>query len=166
MEGSRLAVDPGFASLARRMRTLGLDVIICQARTPVEVLVFCRKERRILLTKDKSLADVFKKYNQECLLVGTEEEGLKIVLERFGTGQSRCPFCNEELLSVQREEVLGKVPVYVFLSMEKFSKCPKCGRIFWKGSHLRWIEEVIGHDPRRTEENTGNKDCGKRHEHS
>lgn len=157
MKEHRLAVDLSLVSLAKKMRTLGLDVAVCQAKTPAEALVFCRKEKRVLLTRNRIFARFFEKYNHECLLVTTEEEGLRIVLERFKTGKPRCPFCNEELTSVRREEVLGRVPIYVFLSAEKFSKCPECGRVFWKGSHLKWIEEVIEHDPGGVEEDTGNR---------
>ncbi|PLV56340.1 Mut7-C RNAse domain-containing protein [Thermotoga sp. SG1] len=166
MKEYRLAVDSTLIPLAKKMRTLGLDVAICQAKTPAEALVFCRKEKRLLLTKNKQLARFFEKYNQEYLLVTTEKEGLKVVLERFKKGKPRCPFCNKELVPIRREEAVGKVPVYVFLSSERFSRCPECGRVFWRGSHLRWIEEVIEHDFEGFEEDTGNRGDKGQHRHS
>ncbi len=53
--------------------------------------------------------------------------------KRFG---SRCSHCNHLLVSVSREEVQDVVPDYVAQTIDRFKACPRCGKIYWKGSHI------------------------------
>jgi len=49
---------------------------------------------------------------------------------------TRCLRCNDELDEADEEEVLGKVPEYVFYQSRGHIKiCRSCGRYFWPGSH-------------------------------
>jgi uncharacterized protein with PIN domain len=52
---------------------------------------------------------------------------------------SRCGRCNEILVSLPRDQVLGLVPEHIFHTQEQFHQCPKCRQIFWPGSHLPGI---------------------------
>jgi hypothetical protein len=56
---------------------------------------------------------------------------------------SRCLPCNEPIAAVAREEVAGTVPDYVLENQESFSRCPKCRRVYWPGSHTtRSLEKI------------------------
>lgn len=48
---------------------------------------------------------------------------------------SRCLLCNERILAVSRQAVLKAVPDYIWNTQTGFSTCPKCGRVYWQGSH-------------------------------
>ncbi|MBZ4660881.1 Mut7-C RNAse domain-containing protein [Thermotoga petrophila] len=163
MSEVRFAVDASLVPLAKKLRTLGVDVKVCYSEEPGRVLLICRKEGRILLTKKCSLIKFFEKYGQKVFYI-KDEKDLKRVIEHFKLKpeRARCPYCNRELLPTPREEVIEKVPLYVFLNAEKFSRCPSCGRIFWRGSHLDWVKEVIPDGSGETETDKGNKDSGKR----
>ncbi|PLV60010.1 Mut7-C RNAse domain-containing protein [Thermotoga sp. KOL6] len=163
MRKLRFVVDGNLIPLARKMRVIGVDVAVFSTNSPHEMLLFCRKEQRILLTKSRTFAKFFKKYDQSFFLIEKEEGILGKVIEYFGIKPShpRCPFCNVELSPVCHEEIKGRVPIYVLLSAEKFALCRKCGRVFWKGSHLKWLEEVVKDEVGRIEENRRNRNCEK-----
>jgi len=56
---------------------------------------------------------------------------------------SRCILCNEPVVSVVRSEVGAKVPDWIFRSGGPFQACPKCGRIYWEGSHLERVKKRL-----------------------
>jgi len=56
---------------------------------------------------------------------------------------SRCSHCNDPLILLDREQVLGRVPEHVFHYQEQFSECPRCHRVYWPGSHIRGISQTL-----------------------
>jgi uncharacterized protein len=60
---------------------------------------------------------------------------------------SRCLICNEPIETVAKNEVARSVPDYVWNTQTNFSMCPKCGRVYWKGSHtegaLKQLNEIF-----------------------
>jgi len=56
---------------------------------------------------------------------------------------SRCPKCNTKIKVVPKEKVKGKVPEKTFVHYNMFWECPKCGQIYWQGSHWNRIEETL-----------------------
>ncbi len=75
----------------------------------------------------------------------TPLEQLKQVLEQTGVRPSsdlflsRCVVCNELVEPVPVERVAGKVPGHVLETVAAFNQCPRCGRIYWEGSHAERI---------------------------
>lgn len=59
MSEVRFAVDASLVPLAKKLRILGVDVKVCYSEEPGKVLLICRKEGRILLTKKCSLIKFF-----------------------------------------------------------------------------------------------------------
>jgi len=53
---------------------------------------------------------------------------------------SRCLECNAVLEDIDRESAFEKVPAYVYLTHERFARCPSCERIYWHGTHA---EEML-----------------------
>jgi uncharacterized protein with PIN domain len=53
---------------------------------------------------------------------------------------SRCPACNSEVAPIGKDEVAGRVPVFVFETQERFTHCPGCGRLYWQATHRDRIE--------------------------
>ena len=67
----------------------------------------------------------------------------------------RCIRCNHPLKRLSSEEVAGfqsRIPFYVMQTQRHFSRCERCGRIYWQGTHarnmMRRMEEwgIIGHN--------------------
>lgn len=55
----------------------------------------------------------------------------------------RCSDCNLPLHSLSRDQVEGKVPDYIATRHQQFYQCPQCHRVFWEGSHQRYIRQRL-----------------------
>jgi len=51
--------------------------------------------------------------------------------------------CNGELEDIARSEAARSVPLQVFLVYREFKRCRRCGRVYWRGSHLRRLDTVV-----------------------
>ena len=110
-----------------------------------------RGEGRVLLTRDRQLAE---RARDGGLLVTSDvlEEQLGQVIAAFGLREdrlmTRCTKCNGQLETVGREAVAGRVPERVLDIRTEFYLCPKCGQIYWKGTHWdnirRRLEKLRG----------------------
>ncbi|MEJ2568018.1 MAG: Mut7-C RNAse domain-containing protein [candidate division WOR-3 bacterium] len=129
--------------LAKWMRLMGFDTTYYRDTDGKTIIYRSRKEGRTILTRSKILAE---KYD-DLILIESEHlieqlrQLTKIVDVR--TPFSRCPVCNTETEKVKKENVKEDVPPYIFEIHNNFKRCPKCGRIFWKGTHYKDIEKVI-----------------------
>ncbi|MEN6473339.1 MAG: Mut7-C RNAse domain-containing protein [Syntrophaceae bacterium] len=56
---------------------------------------------------------------------------------------TRCSICNAVLEAIDRHEVKGRVPEFVFIRHERFMRCPLCKKIYWPGTHRDRVEEVF-----------------------
>ena len=125
------------------MRLMGFDTTYYRDTDGKTIIYRSRKEGRTILTRSKILAE---KYD-DLILIESEHlieqlrQLTKIVDVR--TPFSRCPVCNTETEKVKKENVKEDVPPYIFEIHNNFKRCPKCGRIFWKGTHYKDIEKVI-----------------------
>ena len=54
-----------------------------------------------------------------------------------------CLKCNEHLKKISSEEASGIVPDYIFMSHTEFHLCPRCGSIYWPGTHKDSINRFI-----------------------
>ena len=141
----KFVVDHMLGKLAKYLRFMGYDTYYPTGRmSDDEIMEIARKEGRILLTRDKELAK-----RSGGIYVESEnyEEQLKFVINRFHLNTdsllSRCSICNVPLVKVGKREIKDKVPEYVYEHQDDFYMCPKCGRIYWYGSHTERIEKKI-----------------------
>ncbi|HEY4716569.1 MAG TPA: Mut7-C RNAse domain-containing protein [bacterium] len=56
---------------------------------------------------------------------------------------SRCLECNKLLEQAAEDDVKSRVPEYVRKTMNEFSTCPSCRRIYWEGTHRTHMQEMI-----------------------
>ncbi len=142
----RFIADTMLGRLARWLRLMGCDVEYPRRATDDELLFMALVERRKLLTRDVALA---KKAGAAAYLVRANSlwDQLREVASQFGLRMElrlrRCPVCNGEVVEVPRESVEGAVPRYTFLTHRRFWRCSRCGKIFWRGSHIKLAEEDI-----------------------
>jgi uncharacterized protein with PIN domain len=63
---------------------------------------------------------------------------------------SRCTRCNAAIEALPRALAEPLVPPRVAARHAEFWRCPRCGRIYWAGTHLnrmrRTLEGVLGLD--------------------
>ncbi len=145
----KFVLDRPLGRLCKWLRILGYDAAYW--RGEVEGAVeFATRTDRILLTKSLS---TFEKAKGKCkvfLVQGNDiHEQLGQVVKCLGLqveeGRlfSRCLSCNEELLEVSPEEVKELVPDYIWKTHFTFSRCPRCKKVFWAGSHYERMKETL-----------------------
>ena len=149
----KFACDEMLGKLARWLRILGIDAAYKNRIDDGELIRLCREEGRILLTRDAGL--ISKNQDVESLFIYSDhhrEQLLQVIghfnIDPYESAFSRCILCNEGLLEVTREEVRDIVPPFVFQSQEEFWRCPRCGKVYWPGTHhdhmMKSLEELFG----------------------
>jgi uncharacterized protein with PIN domain len=133
----RFAADRMLARLARWLRLLGADVLFEPSVGGDKLLRQARAEGRIMLTRDKRLRTAHDAFYVEGNLLSDQ---LREVVARFPFDTrrdafSRCSVCNEPLADAARETVIRRVPPFVYATQERFSRCPRCGRLYWGATH-------------------------------
>lgn len=142
-EKPRFIADAMLGKLARWLRLLGYDTLYLTEEDTV-IAQRTRSENRILLTRDRGLAE---RRGLRVILVsstGLDQQVAEIntvvpILPR----NPRCMSCNMELESIPLEMARLHVPPYIAAVHGDFRQCPKCGRIFWPGTHWTSIRERL-----------------------
>jgi len=139
--------DVMLGTLAKWLRILGFDTKYSRDFDDDEILRIAEEENRVVLTRDKLLANKAKKavYINERSL----DEQIKRVLNELKIDVderkilTRCILCNVRVKRIEKEKVKGKVPPHVFEIHDEFWICPNCKRIYWAGTHWQNMEEKI-----------------------
>jgi uncharacterized protein len=144
MTETRFIADVMVGKLARWLRVLGFDVLYSNKYDDDEVIRIADAEGRIILTRDTGLAA--RTRNSRCLLIESVDyrDQIRQVLRSFDLKEfkvfSRCLECNAALEDVDKESVFDKVAPYVYLTQDRFARCPSCDRVYWHGTHA---EEML-----------------------
>jgi hypothetical protein len=133
-------------TLAKWLRILGYDTCFDADMDDHQLVRLARAEDRVLLTRDRELAQ--RPGLKSVLLISESLEGqVSQVLAELhlepDRAFSRCPVCNEPLTEVDREVARDRVPAYVARTHERFSMCPACQRIYWRGTHWQQMDEQL-----------------------
>ncbi|MFN4182821.1 MAG: Mut7-C RNAse domain-containing protein [bacterium] len=143
----KFLVDRNLGSLAKWLRLLGFDVMYPEPMEDRALLLLSRKEGRILLTKDRKLAEAERSivyYVQGHTLEEQVGEVLHTFnLENHAEPLSRCSACNTPIRPVDKNSIQGKVPPRVYHTQKEFWLCPGCGKIYWQGTHWERMKEKI-----------------------
>jgi len=153
---TRFLADVHLGRLARQLRMMGLDTAWSGPMGDEEIVREARRESRIILTRDRGLLKR-RAVTHGYLVRSTEpREQLVEVLSRFDAARqvrlfSRCMDCNGALVRVPRRSVLDVVPAAVAETCAEFSRCPRCAKVFWRGTHWetmkRLAADVLGRQP-------------------
>jgi uncharacterized protein with PIN domain len=127
--------------LARWLIILGYDARYgASDLSDLELLEQAHREGRIFLTRDLKIPKVAG-LTLYTVRPKAFEGQLQDVARAFGLtldparAFTRCTYCNEPLRLVPREEALPLVPPLVRGLETPFSRCPKCKRMYWTGTH-------------------------------
>ncbi len=141
----KFIADVMLGRLAKRMRLLGYDVLYDRSFDDNEIIRLSLDQERIILTRDISLSK--RPLASNHVLIKSEDVNAQIdqVLAAFPfeplpPALSRCSVCNEPLAAISREVVRDRVPDHVIETQTTFLHCDSCGRVFWKGTHVRRME--------------------------
>ncbi len=145
----KFIADAMLGKFAKKLRFLGIDIKYCPDIRDDELIKIAIKEKRILISSDKNLCErnLIKK-RAFYIEMGTLEEKIEKFLNEFSKyidikPFSRCSVCNEELLEIKKEKVKNLVPPYVYKNHKFFKICPRCKRIYWRGTHLKNINQFL-----------------------
>jgi len=134
----KFLADNMLGRLATWLRLLGYDTACLPEADDAELARVARAQDRVLLTRDVALT---RRRGIRPLLIESDkvEEQLRQVFRAANLTArqsfSRCARCNAPLDQADKATVSGQVPPYVFLTQERFFRCPQCRRVYWRGTH-------------------------------
>jgi len=140
----RFICDSMLGSLARQMRMAGIDTDYWRKGDRLALIAQAHREKRIVLTRARAFLSP--RFDQTALyFVNAQDITAQFmeVVRYFSLSLdedrllSRCLRCNTELIKMQKNDVVGQVPEYIYHAISDFSTCPHCHKIFWKGTHYK-----------------------------
>ena len=140
----RFLCDQNLGRLAKWLRIMGFDTTY-MCIWDEEIIEKALSDERIVLTRFRKMAG-----RKDFYVIKSDHirEQLSQVERLFALSSktkwfSRCNVCNENLICAKSYDVKDRVPEYVYATQEDFAQCPKCSRIYWKGTHLEKSMETI-----------------------
>jgi uncharacterized protein with PIN domain len=138
--------DVMLGKLAKRLRLLGFDVLYESTFDDNEVIRLALEQNRMILTRDRALAQRPLAANHLLIKKDAVDEQLEQVFSEFTIQSaeplSRCSRCNSPLQKLSRDDVRDRVPRYVYERYASFWQCPSCERIYWKGTHTERMKRA------------------------
>ena len=142
----KLLTDGMLGRLTRWLRALGYDTVYAPDTDDDELLRRARAQDRVLLTTDHALA---MRRGARTFLIETQDLASQLREVRAALGPppdaefSRCLACNSKLTPVDKATLTDRVPPYILVTRQEFRRCPDCGRIYWPGTHVERMKQVI-----------------------
>lgn len=136
------------ARLARWLRVIGMDTTFDPALDDRALVDLALAEDRVLLTRDRHLVTHLRPVTALLIRADAPLAQLQEVVESTGVQPpsslfTRCLVCNAELRSVGPEEIAPHLPDPSFKLSGALSRCPRCGRVYWDGSHTRRMRAAL-----------------------
>lgn len=149
MQATAFLADAMLGRLARWLRVIGTDTLQLALETPDPVLVErAREDARVLLTRDRHL--IRELPPEQVLAVQSEVplEQLAAVVRTFDLRRpaefmTRCLVCNSPLLELRPDAARDALPPSARELPGPVRYCPKCNRVYWRGSHVRRMEAAL-----------------------
>jgi len=142
------AAEKTLGKLAKWLRLLGFDTLY-ESEVAADEFIENLGNDRILLTRTQHIRT--KSTISRLIFVHSDHwvEQLKQIILELGLNAaqtrpfSRCLHCNILIVTAEKEALWGRVPDYIFESHDHFLTCPKCGKVYWSGSHTESGLEMI-----------------------
>lgn len=138
----KFLADQMLGKLAKYLRFLGYDTFY--TNKPIsdkELIEIAKREERIILTRDKIIAQNVPKsvyLKNESLEEQFRELNKNAKITKIAI-LSRCSLCNSVLEKVNKELIKEMVPEYIYLHNNDFYICNTCKKVYWYGSHTKRI---------------------------
>jgi len=147
----RLLCDDMLTGLARWLRAAGHDTAVPEPAQPDgEIMVRCRAEGRVLVTRDRRLAQAAADQVETVLLTSEDLDDQALALVRaLGLDWTSAPFTrclvDNSLLEPADAVDLARIPAQSRAMPGPFRRCPSCRRVFWPGSHVKRMTARLQH---------------------
>ena len=148
LQSLRFIVDVNVGRLARYLRMAGFDTRYDSSWDDRRILREIAADRSILLTRNLDLLKrnqvEFGRYIRATEPVSQLREML-MLLGRVMLPKtlSRCLECNALLLPVSKQAILHRLEPLTIQYFETFSRCPRCDKIYWAGSHVDRMQQSL-----------------------
>jgi uncharacterized protein len=136
------------AALARWLRAAGHDAALAPPSAPDRSLIEqARAEGRVLVSRDRRLVGEAGDVPAVLLSEGALDDQAAALGHALGLDWrlapfTRCMMDNTPLRPATAEEVAA-MPLTSRKRPGPFRACPRCGRLFWPGSHVRRMAERL-----------------------
>jgi uncharacterized protein with PIN domain len=156
----RFVVDSMLGKLATWLRMLGYDTLYSRTYEDWQLLKIALKTGRVLVTRDRGLYWRARKKGARAVLIESDDTVTRLAEMYVKAGisldadpsRSRCPHCNSELVMVtDKSLVRDRVPPESLRAFDRFYVCPRCGKVYWEGSHWRNIKATLEEARQRAE---------------
>jgi uncharacterized protein with PIN domain len=145
----RFLCDEMLGSLCRYLRAAGYDTLLeSNGASDAELLRRCHADGRFFLTQD-TLIHEHKAANGIALILPHAPldklaalVGKHFHLDWTKNAFSRCLIDNT-LLADADDSAMAKVPLDARRPDEPLRHCPKCGRVYWRGSHYKRMKAKL-----------------------
>jgi len=140
----KFIVDANSGKLAKWLRLMGNDARFFEGKEDSEMILIALREERLILTRDTHVMawSAIASGRVKAILIEDDEPEKQVrqVVRQLGLGPRSRPFsvcleCNEPLIDVDKAAVQERVPPHVFETHDRFSQCPACHRVYWRGTH-------------------------------
>jgi len=144
----RFVLDGHLGRLARHLRLLGFDAAHRPETEDADLAAAAATGDRVLLTRDLGL-----------LKRGVVRRGYRVrrtdpfeqvveVIRHFDLAGRTDPFarclpCGETLASTDTEQAAARVPPGVADRHTDYRHCPRCGRLYWRGTHYARLLALV-----------------------
>ena len=138
--------------LAKKLRLLGYDTFYLSSIADNKIINIAKNEKRILLTRDRLLAQLSQKNKIRTIVISSEDEFEQFyqIKEQIGSVRfaiegrgSRCTNCNGKLLLTKNEKLTGKIPDKIVQNFKEFWECEECKKIYWEGTHIKNLQKFV-----------------------
>ncbi len=145
-------VDAMLGNIAKKLRLLGYDSKYSSDSKDDELILEAKNENRILLTKDEPLLKKAEKQAISVIHIKNDTE-IKQLVQIFKNSKlskvvvsgntARCTECNGELVTIEKDRVMDKVPKGVLEKTNNFWNCTNCNKIYWEGTHIERLQKFV-----------------------
>jgi uncharacterized protein with PIN domain len=145
----KFIADRMLGKLTKGLRMLGYDTLYYRGQDVHQLIRLARQEDRTILTRNTKL---FPRRPEDRIFTLTEDNPLLQLKKLVNIGTisldeenlfSRCLLCNDLIEEIPRREAEGKIPDFILSNQKVFFRCPKCGRIYWQGSHQANMQKKV-----------------------
>jgi uncharacterized protein with PIN domain len=141
----RFLCDEMLAGLGRWLRIAGYDTVIAAGGCrDCDLVEQAHAEQRILLTRDRRLVEIRQAGDRTIVLNGNGIDACakKLALDWTFDPLSRCTLCNTRL-EMADTRLLESLPPRICALGGEVHVCPRCGHLYWEGSHVRRIRRRL-----------------------
>lgn len=146
LKSLKFVADINVIRLGRLLIILGFDVSYSSTWSDSEIADIAQTRSRIVLTRDTNLLKRKKIIFAKRIKANLPYDQLIEIIDFFGLKNlisffSRCTGCNIKLVPVAKKEVTPLLEPKTKRYFNTFFQCPRCKKVFWKGSHYDNIQK-------------------------